>query len=103
MAYNVEIVQQAEEQLTAIVRSLWIEHKNKRMVSRFLNELWKSYERMEDGAESLPLCRDTYAACKGYRKVVLEDYNCMVLFRIEKDAVLVCGIYPMMRKNGMVF
>ena len=96
MTYKVIITDWAEEQLDNIIRYILIKFKNKEAASSVLNDVLKTYDKLEYVAGSAQLCSDPYLAAKEYYKIALEKHNYLLLYQIHGNEVIVSGIFHML-------
>jgi len=96
MIYKVIITNRAEEQLDNIISYIFIQFKNKEAANSILNDVLRTYDKLEYVAASLQLCNDPYLAAKGYYKIALEKHNYLLLYQIHGNEVIVSGIFHML-------
>lgn len=96
MNYNVIVTRHAEEQLDNIIRHIIFQLKNEQAASNVLDDVYKTYERLEYIGGSLQLCNDPYLAAKGYYKIALEKHDYLLLYQVRNSEIIVNGIFHML-------
>lgn len=96
MTYRVIVTDRADEQLDSIIQYILSQYKNKDTARSVLDDVLKTYEKLEYLAGSMPLCNDPYLAEKGYYKINLKKHHYILLYQIDKDCVIVSGIFHML-------
>lgn len=93
MNYKIIVTDQAEEQLDNILYYILMQFNSREGAKSVLDDVLKTYEKLRYVAGSLQLCNDKYLASKGYRKIVLEKHNYVLLYQMRDDEVYVNGIF----------
>lgn len=96
MTYKVMVTERAETHLDNIVNHILFRFNNREAAINLLDDIQKTYERLEYAAGAIQLCDDPYLASKGYRKIALESHNYVMLYQIQDETVSVNGIFHML-------
>ena len=73
-----------------------VQFRNKEAAVSVLDDVLKTYEKLEYVADTAQVCDDPYLAAKGYYKIALEKHNYLVLYQINRDEVIVSGVFHML-------
>ena len=96
MTYEVVVTGQAEAQLDNMINHVLFRFNNREAAINILDDVQKTYEKLEYAVSAIQLCEDPYLESKGYRKIVLESHNYVLLYQIQDDTVSVNGIFHML-------
>lgn len=96
MTYKVIVTERAEAHLDNIINHVLFRFSNKEAAINILDDVQRTYEKLEYVAGAMKLCDDPYLASKGYRKIALESHNYVLLYQIHAEAVSVNGIFHML-------
>ena len=95
MDYKIVVTEQAEKHLDKIVNYIIEQLKNNAAAISILDDVEETYNRLEKIAGTLQLCNDPYLAEKGYRKIILENHDYLMLYQIGGYHVYVNRIFHM--------
>ena len=93
MAYKLVITEHADELLDSALRYLVYQLKNEQAAIHLLDEVEKIYNRLEENPMQFPLSQDVYLASRGYHEAIVGSMNYTILFRVEKNVVMVAGLF----------
>ena len=96
MRYNVVLTEQANEHLENIIKYVVENFCNNVVATGIINDAEITYKKLEIVAGSLCLCEDSYLAAKGYRKIIFNKHNYLMLYQIRDNNVYINGIFHML-------
>ena len=98
MGYKPIITEKAEMQLDRILYYILEKLQNRQAAEASMEDIERTYAKLEYMAEAVQLCGDPFLAGKGYRKIALEQHNYVLLYQIEGEFVYINGIFHMLEK-----
>ena len=93
MDYKVVITEDAEEDLNRYVRYLLFEKRNEQAASNLLDDFESTQECLKHVAGSLKVCDNPKLKEYGYKRINFLHHRYFMLFRIEKEYVIVDNIF----------
>ena len=91
--YNVFLSEEAERNLDHIVEYIALKLFNDIAAANVLKDALKTRDKLKTSAEIYKLCDDKILASKGYRKIVFEKHQYVMLYQIKGNNVFVNGIF----------
>lgn len=98
MGYKVIITKRAEELIDKLVNYLLLKLKNKQATFHLLDGIEKIYDRLEDNPFQFPICQDIYLESKGYHEAIIPEMDCIIVFQILNDEVIIMGAFHQLEK-----
>lgn len=93
MVYNVEISEEAQEDLDEYISYLLFEKKSAQAAQNVLDDFETTVQSLELVAGSLKLCDNLRLRELGYKRIDFFHHDYFMLFRIEKDKAIVDSIF----------
>ena len=93
MDYKVVVTTDAEEDLDKFILYLLMEKRNEQAASSLLNDFEDTKKLLEKVATSLKLCDNPKLRMLGYRKIGFMYHRYFMLYRIEKDIIIIDNIF----------
>ena len=100
MAYKLIVTDRADELIDNLTGYLLYRLNNTDAAIRFLNELGKVYNRLNENPFQFSECSDIYLSRKGYRDALLTGMNYRVVYRVEDDFVYIVGVFHVREDYG---
>ena len=60
-----------------------------------MEDVERTYAKLAYMAGAVQLCEDPFLAGKGYRKIVLEQHDSVILYQLKDDTAYINGIFYM--------
>lgn len=99
MAYKLIVTEKAEELLDNLIYHQIYRLKNTQAAVHLFDSIDKIYDRLEENPFQFPECKDMNLLIIGYREAVLNDMDCVIIFRIEETFVYVTGIFHQLEND----
>lgn len=95
MNYNLIITKRAQALLDHILYYIMNQSKDPETAKMLMNELSHVYDNLEYNPKMYTYAKDTYLKSRGYRKVVVLQYDYVIIFRIEEESksVYIAGFF----------
>lgn len=93
MAFSLIISERATGHIENIVSYAAVNLQNPGAAKAILVDIEKAYEKLEYMAESPALCQDLYLAQKGYRKIMLDNHEYVILYTVDNQEVRIAGVF----------
>lgn len=93
MAYKLVISKNANENIDNIIDYVVNNLYDLQAARLILDDIETAYKKLEDSAEIYALCNDSYLASKGYRKLLLDKHNYVILYQLVNNEVRIGGVF----------
>ena len=93
MAYKLIVSINANENIENIIDYVARRLSNPEAVKAILDDIETAYDKLEKAAEIYSYSSDLYLARKGYRKLLLDKHNYVILYQVVGDEVHIGGIF----------
>lgn len=103
MAYKVIITPLAKHQLEMYIAYTLSEFKNLQAARAIRDDARETKKRLSNVASSLALCEDEVLARHGYRRIMFTKHDFFMVYRIDKNVVIVDAMYHELQDYESVF
>lgn len=93
MGYKLNVTEQADKLLDALVYHLVYRLNNDQAARHLLDEIAGIYERLENNPFQFHICKDEYLAAKGYYEAAVSRMNYIIIFGIKENTVDIVDIF----------
>ena len=93
MTYRLIISETAHQQIEHAIEYVALELKNPSAAEAIISDIEKTYERIRQMPNAMPLCEDSVLKSYGYHKALLEKHSYLILFRIEGELIKISGFF----------
>lgn len=103
MAYKVIITRPAKHQLEMYIAYTLSEFKNVQAARAIRDDARETRNRLSNVAGNLALCEDAVLARNGYRRIRFAKHDFFMVYRIDKNTVIVDAMYHELQDYESVF
>lgn len=96
MAYKLITSNRANEQIDNILSYVAIDLHNPGAARALAIDIYESFNRIEEMADTYGYCEDLYLRFRGYRKKRLKRHNYIIIYRIEGNKVHISGVFHLL-------
>ena len=93
MEYRIVVTADAEADLESFIRYLLFEKKSEQAAANVLNDFEATKQNLVRVAGSLKFCDNPRLRELGYRRINFASHRYFMLYRIEKDQVIIDNIF----------
>lgn len=103
LAYKVVVTDRAKEHFRYILSYIKFVLKNPSAAKSVQRDMNETKRKLTYLAESLKLCGEPELALQGYRVILFQKHEYLMLYRVEKSIVYVDGIYHQFQNYQCLF
>lgn len=96
MTYKVIITETCKRQIENSISYIADELQNPEAAIGLLSSIEDIFTRLKEHPELYAFCEDTYLRTKQYRKIVLNRYNYICIFKLDDGTVSIHGFFHML-------
>lgn len=93
LEYQIEISERAEYHLEQILIYILFKFRNPDAVKSMKRDMETTKKKLTYLAECIKLCEEPELAMQGYRVILFQKHDYLMLYRVEGNIVYVDGIY----------
>ncbi|MGI6556805.1 MAG: type II toxin-antitoxin system RelE/ParE family toxin [Pseudoramibacter sp.] len=93
MVYKLIIPEHTAHQIDQSIGYIVETLKNPSAAQAVMEDIEYAYNQLKKTAASFAFCEDPYLRAKGYRKLVLQHHDYVLIYRVEKETVYLAGFF----------